>query len=68
MRRTVVLLSLVLSFVLPLAIPAAQASEPGTVQAQVSSCKHRRAKKPQRAESKAKKKDKDGKKPYGFEL
>ena len=67
MRRIVVLPSLVLSFILPLAIPAAQASEPG-IQAQASSCRHRRAKKPQQAESKAKKKDKDGKKPYGFEL
>jgi len=68
MRRIVVLLSLVLSFVLPLAIPTAQASEPGAVQARASSCRHRRAKKPQQAEGKAKKKDKDGKKPYGFEL
>jgi hypothetical protein len=71
MRRFVVLLTLVLSFVVPVAIPAAQASEPGTVQAQASdtSCRRRRAKK-QHSESKPKKKDKDkdGKKPYGFEL
>ncbi len=68
MRRFVVLLTLVLSFVAPVAISAAQASEPGTVQAQTdSSCKRRRAKK-QNGDSKPKKKDKDGKKPYGFEL
>jgi hypothetical protein len=69
MRRIVVLLALVLSFVVPLAIPAAQASEPGAVQAQTSdaSCKRRRAKK-QHSDNKPKKKDKDPKKPYGFEL
>jgi hypothetical protein len=71
MRRLVVLLSLVLSFVAPLAIPAAQASEPGALQAQASdsSCRRpRRAKKQQADSSKKKKKDKDSKKPYGFEL
>jgi hypothetical protein len=72
MRRFVVLLTLVLSFVVPLAVPAAQASEPGTLQAQApnSSCRrHRRAKKQQSDSSKSKKKkDKDSKKPYGFEL
>jgi len=69
MRRFVVLLTLVLSFVAPLVIPAAQASEPGAVQAPSpsTSCKRRRAKK-QSSDSKPKKKDKDGKKPYGFEL
>ena len=71
MRRLAVLLTLVLSFVAPLAVPAAQASEPGAMQAQApnTSCRHRRAKK-QHSESKPKKKDndKDGKKPYGFEL
>jgi hypothetical protein len=69
MRRCVVLLTFLLSFVAPLAIPAASASEPGSVQAQPSdsSCKRRRAKKSS-SESKPKKKDKDGKKPYGFEL
>jgi len=71
MRRFVVLLSLSLSFIAPLAIPDAQAGEPGTAQAQSqsTSCKRRRAKK-QHSDSKPKKKDKDkdGKKPYGFEL
>jgi hypothetical protein len=69
MRRFAVLLSLVLTFVAPLAVPAAQASEPGAAQLQArdTSCRHRRAKK-QSSESKPKKKDKDGKKPYGFEL
>ncbi len=69
MRQFAVLLTLLLSFVAPLAIPAAQASEPGAVQAQApsASCRRRRAKK-QQAESKPKKKDKDPKKPYGFEL
>jgi len=69
MRRFVVLLSLVLSFVAPLAIPAAQASEPAAVGARApsTSCRHRRAKK-QQSDNKPKKKDKDGKKPYGFEL
>jgi hypothetical protein len=71
MRRFAVLLTLVLSFVAPLALPAAQASEPGAVQAPASSTtcrRHRRAKKQQSDSSKPKKKDKDGKKPYGFEL
>ena len=71
MRRIVVLLTLVLSFIAPLAIPTAQASEPGAVQAQTpkTSCRRRRVKK-QHSESKPKKdKDKkDSKKPYGFEL
>jgi hypothetical protein len=71
MRRIAVLLTLVLSFVVPLAIPAAQASEPGTAQVRSSdtSCRgrHRRSKKRSDDKSKKKKK-KDGKKPYGFEL
>jgi hypothetical protein len=67
MRRCVVLLTLILSFVLPLVVPAAQASEPGAVQAPSpgTSCKRKRAKKPS---SDGKPKKKDGKKPYGFEL
>jgi hypothetical protein len=71
MRRIVVLLTLALSFLAPLAISVAEAAEAGMVQ--VSShgtdCRKRRAKK-QQDESKPKKKDKDkdGKKPYGFEL
>jgi len=69
MRRCVVLVALVLSFVAPLAIPAAQAAEPDAVRVQSSSaaCKRRRAKK-QRSGEKSKKKDKKSKKPYGFEL
>ena len=71
MRRIVVLLTLVLSFLAPLAISVAQAAEAGTVQASWhgTDCKRRRAKKQgQGDESKPKKKDKEGKKPYGFEL
>jgi len=69
MRRTVVLLTLALSFIAPLAISVVQAAEAGTVQASShgTDCKRRRAKK-QGDESKPKKKDKEGKKPYGFEL
>jgi hypothetical protein len=68
MRRFVVLVTLVLSFVAPVVIPAAQASEPRAVQAPLrdTSCRRRRAKK-HSSESKPKK-DKDSKKPYGFEL
>ena len=67
MRRFAVLLTLVLSFVVPLATPTAQASDPGTVQARSSdtSCRHRRHPK-KRSDNKAKKKK--NKKPYGFEL
>jgi hypothetical protein len=69
MRRTVVLLTLALSFLAPLAISVAEAAEAGTVLAPAhgTDCRRRRAKK-QQDESKSKKKDKDGKKPYGFEL
>ncbi len=67
MRRIAVLLTLALSFILPLAIPTAQASEPGTAQSSSSSCRRQRRPKKQSDNSKAKKKDKD-KKPYGFEL
>jgi Ni/Co efflux regulator RcnB len=66
MQRIAVLLTLVVFFVAPLAIPAAQAAEAGTRAAPASACKHHRAKK--RAEDKPKKKEKDSKKPYGFEL
>lgn len=67
MRRLVVLLTLALSFVVPLAIPVAQAGEPDGVQARSSSttCKRRRSAKKQNGNGKKKKKDK---KPYGFEL
>lgn len=69
MRRLVVLLTLGLSFVAPLVLPAAQASQSDAVGAAASdsSCRRRRAKK-QPSEGKKKKKDKASKKPYGFEL
>ncbi len=69
MRRSVVPLTLVLSFVVPAAIPTAQASEPGAVQAQSSdtSCRRRPRHPKKQSDNKSKKKDKD-KKPYGFEL
>ncbi len=71
MRRIVVLLTLAISFLAPLAISIAEAAEAGTVQAPAhgTDCRRRRAKKQgQGDDSKPKKKDKDGKKPYGFEL
>jgi hypothetical protein len=69
MRPTVVLLTLALSFLAPLAISVTEAAEAGTIQAPAhgTDCRRKRAKKSQ-DESKSKKKDKDGKKPYGFEL
>jgi len=69
MRRSVVLLTLALSFLAPLAITGVEAAPAGTVQVPSpgTQCRNRRAKK-QQSESKPKKKDKDGKKPYGFEL
>jgi len=67
MHRIAVPLALVFSFLAALAIPAACAAEPETVAAQERHCKHhRRAKK--RTDDKPKKKAKDSKKPYGFEL
>jgi len=59
----------VVSFLAPLAISVAEAAEAGTVQSPShgTQCRSRRAKK-QQSESKPKKKDKEGKKPYGFEL
>jgi Ni/Co efflux regulator RcnB len=73
MRRIVVLLTLALSFLAPLAISVAQAAEAGAVQATShgTDCKRKRAKKQGQGQgdaSKPKKKDKEGKKPYGFEL
>jgi hypothetical protein len=73
MRRIVVLLTLAISFLAPLAISVTEAAEAGTVQlpAHGTDCKRRRAKKQgqgQGDDSKPKKKDKEGKKPYGFEL
>jgi hypothetical protein len=68
MRSKAVLVTLALSFVAPMFVAAANAAEPGTVQASShdSSCRRKRAKKSE-GES-TKKKDKDGKKSYGFEL
>ncbi len=70
MRRIVVILTLALSFLAPLAIPVAEASEAGIVQASSRGSECRRKHGPKhRSEGKAKKKkDKDSKKPYGFEL
>ncbi len=68
MRLNVVILTLVFSFIAPLTSSIAAASEPGVVQAQShgTACKRKRAKK--QSDDKPKKKDKEGKKPYGFEL
>jgi len=68
MRSKAVLLTLALSFVVPVFVAAADAAEPGTAQASShdTSCKRKRAKKTEGETPK--KKDKDGKKPYGFEL
>jgi len=69
MRLTAVLVTLALSFIAPLFVATAEAARPGTwqVSSPDTSCKRKRAKKSQ-DESKSKKKDKEGKKPYGFEL
>lgn len=66
MRRIVIILTLALSFIAPLATSIAVAAEPSNVHAQTV-CKGRRAKKQSEAKPKKKDKDKD-KKPYGFEL
>jgi hypothetical protein len=66
MQRIAVLLTLTLSFLAPLAIPSAQAADDEAVGAQAGACRHRRAKR--RTDDKPKKKEKDSKKPYGFEL
>ncbi len=69
MRSIVVLTTLGLSFIAPVFVATADAAQPSTVQASShdASCKRRRAKKTD-DESKPKKKDKQGKKQYGFEL
>jgi hypothetical protein len=69
MRLTVVLATLALSFIAPVFVTAADAARPGTAQAAShdTSCRRKRAKKAD-DDSKPKKKDKEGKKPYGFEL
>jgi hypothetical protein len=76
MRRLVVLLTLSLGFIAPLAVPLAEAADaqaPGA-SSRSTDCRRKRAKKPQ---GEPKKKDRDGKdgkdgkagkKPYGFEL
>jgi hypothetical protein len=68
MRSIVVLTTIGLSFIAPVFVATADAAQPGTVQASShdTSCKRRRAKKTD-DESKPKK-NKEGKKPYGFEL
>ena len=68
MRSIVVLLTVALSFVAPVFLATADAARPETVQGSLrgTDCKTKRAKK--QDDSKPKKKDKDGKKPYGFEL
>lgn len=74
MRCKAVLVTLALSFITPLFAATAVAAEAGTVRASSAdtSCRGKRAKKQdgenKSNESKAKKKDKDGKKSYGFEL
>lgn len=65
MRRLVVLLTLSVGFIAPLAVSVAQAEDAATARASHGTdCRGKRAKKQQ---SEPKKKDKD-KKQYGFEL
>ena len=67
MRSTVALVTLALSFLTPFAISVAEAADATVIQPASlrADCRNRRAKKQQ---TEGKKKDKDGKKPYGFEL
>ena len=73
MRRFVVLITLSLGFIAPLAVSVAEAADTQVFEAwsRNTDCRGKRAKKPQ-GEPKKKGKDgkdgKDGKKPYGFEL
>jgi hypothetical protein len=73
MRCKAVLVTLALSFIVPVLAATADA-EAGTVRSSSAdtSCRGKRAKKQdgdnKSNDSKAKKKDKDGKKSYGFEL
>jgi hypothetical protein len=76
MRRLVVLLTLSLGFIAPLAVSVAEAADAQVSRAwsRNTDCRGKRAKKPQ-GEPKKKDRDgkdgktgKDGKKPYGFEL
>jgi hypothetical protein len=71
MRRLVVLLTLSLGFIAPLAVSVAEAADAQTPGASSRStdCRRKRAAKKPQGEPKKKDKDgKDGKKPYGFEL
>jgi hypothetical protein len=61
MHFKAVLVTLALAFLVPAFVSTADAAQDG------SACKTKRAKK-QDGDSKSKKKDKDGKKSYGFEL
>jgi len=69
MRCKAVLVTLALSFIAPVFVATADAAQPGTARASSAdtSCRRKRAKKSD-ADSKPKKKDKEGKKSYGFEL
>jgi hypothetical protein len=69
MRLSVVLATLALSFGAPVFITTAEAARPGTpqVSSHDTSCKKKHGKK-SHSERKSKKKGKEAKKPYGFEL
>ncbi len=66
MRSKAVLVTLALFFLAPLFATTARAAEHSI--SQDSACKRKRAKKSDSEGKDTKKKDKDGKKPYGFEL
>jgi hypothetical protein len=77
MRRLVVLLTLSLGFIAPLAVSVAEAADAQALEASSHStdCRRKRAAKKPQGEPKKKDRDgkdgkngKDGKKPYGFEL
>jgi hypothetical protein len=69
MRCKAVLVTLALSFIAPGFVATSNAAQSGTVRGSSgdTSCRHKRAKKAE-TESKPKKKDKEAKKSYGFEL
>jgi hypothetical protein len=68
MRLRVVLATLALSFGAPVFVTTAEAARPGTPQVSShDSCKRKHGKK-SHSERKSKKKGKEAKKPYGFEL
>lgn len=75
MRFKAVLFTLAVSFVVPAFLqsaPSASAAPSGTASTRDASadgaCRRKRAKKPEGDSDKPKKKDKEGKKSYGFEL